>query len=84
MVAVHARSLGPPREITPTFGKTPRSFEIDPTGTRLFVANQQSDNIAVFGIDQRPDSYLTKAGHLSGGPALDVPSPECVKFLKID
>ena len=72
------------REITPTFGKTPRSFEIDPTGTRLFVANQQSNNIAVFGIDQRPNSYLTKAGHLTGGPALDVPSPVCVKFLKIE
>jgi 6-phosphogluconolactonase len=72
------------REITPTFGKTPRSFEIDPTGTRLFVANQQSNNISVFRIDQRPDSYLTKAGHLSGGPAVDVPSPVCVKFLKVE
>ena len=72
------------REITSTGGKTPRSFEIDPTGTRLFVANQQSNNIAVFRIDQRPDSYLTKAGHLDPGKVLDVPSPVCVKFLKVE
>jgi 6-phosphogluconolactonase len=72
-------------EITSTQGKTPRSFEIDPTGTRLFVANQQSNNIVVFSIDQRAGSHLTKAGHLSPiGPALDVGSPVCVKFLAVD
>jgi len=72
-------------EITSTQGKTPRSFEIDPTGTLLFVANQQSNNIVVFRIDQRTGSHLTKAGHLSPiGPVLDVASPVCVKFLKIE
>ncbi len=70
-------------EITSTQGKTPRSFEIDPTGALLFVANQDSHNIVMFRIDQNGGS-LTKAGHLSPiGPVLDVPSPVCIKFLKI-
>jgi 6-phosphogluconolactonase len=72
------------REITGTEAKTPRSFEIDPTGTLLFVAGQRSNNIEVFKIDQRPNSYLTKAGHLDPRKVLDVPSPVCVKFLKVE
>src|SRR5207237_1419068 len=31
-------------------GKTPRNFELDPTGTRLFAANQDTGNIVVFRI----------------------------------
>jgi 6-phosphogluconolactonase len=67
-----------PVEYTPTQGKTPRSFEIDPTGTLLFAANQQSNNIVVFKID-RKTGRLTPTGQV-----LDVASPVCVKFLKID
>ena len=67
-----------PVEYTSTQGKTPRSFEIDPTGTLLFAANQQSNNIVVFKIDR-------KTGRLAPtGQVLDVASPVCVKFLKID
>jgi len=70
-------------ETTSTQGKTPRSFEIDPTGALLFVANQDSNNIVMFRIDQN-GGFLTKAGQLSPiGPFLDVPSPVCIKFLKI-
>jgi len=66
-----------PVEYTPTQGKTPRSFAIDPTGTLLFAANQQSNNIVVFRIDQ-------KTGHLTPtGQVLDVGSPVCVKFLAV-
>jgi len=65
-------------EITPTQGKTPRSFAIDPTGTLLFAANEKSNNIVVFRIDQ-------KTGRLTPtGQALDVSEPVCVKFLKIE
>lgn len=65
-------------EYVPTQGKTPRSFAIDPTGTLLFVANQGSNNIVVFGIDQ-------KTGHLTPtGQVLDGASPVCLKFLKIE
>ena len=31
-----------------TMGRTPRNFAIDPTGNFLLVANQNSDNIAIF------------------------------------
>src|ERR1700676_1339069 len=67
-----------PIEYTPTQGKIPRSFEIDPTGKFLFAENQKSDNVVVFGID-------AKTGHLTPtGKVLDVGSPVCVKFLKIE
>jgi 6-phosphogluconolactonase len=65
-------------EIAPTGGKEPRSFAIDPTGRFLFAANQKSDNIVVFRIEE-------KTGRLSPtGKVLNVPSPVCVKFLKVD
>jgi 6-phosphogluconolactonase len=67
-----------PVEYTPTQGKTPRSFEIDPTGKFLFAENHKSDNIVVFRIDE-------KTGHLTAtGQVLDVGSPVCLKFLKVD
>jgi len=67
-----------PVEYISTQGKTPRSFEIDPKGTLLFAANQQSNNIVMFKIDR-------KTGRLTPtGQTLDVASPVCVKFLKIE
>jgi 6-phosphogluconolactonase len=67
-----------PVAYTPTQGKIPRSFEIDPTGNFLFAANQKSDNIVVFRIDP-------KTGRLTPtGQVLDVGSPVCMKFLKVD
>jgi 6-phosphogluconolactonase len=61
-----------------TGGKEPRSFEIDPTGTMLFAENQKSDTIVLFRINQ-------KTGQLTPtGKVLDVPSPVCLKFLKIE
>ncbi len=67
-----------PVEYTPTQGKVPRSFEIDPTGRFLFAENQKSDNIVVFRID-------AKTGRLTPtGKVLEVASPVCVKFLKVD
>jgi 6-phosphogluconolactonase len=65
-------------EITPTQGKTPRNFAIDPTGTLLFAENQQSNNIVIFRID-------AKTGHLTPtGQVLEVGQPVCVKFLKVE
>lgn len=63
-----------PVEYASTQGKTPRSFEIDPTGTLLFAENQQSNNIVVFKIDQQTGK-LTPTGKV-----VDVPSPVDVKF----
>jgi 6-phosphogluconolactonase len=62
----------------PTQGKAPRSFEIDPTGKFLFVANQETNNIVVFRID--PNS-----GRLTAtGQTLHVPSPVCLKFVAVE
>ena len=38
-------------EHEPTRGRTPRDFDVDPAGRFLVVANQGSDDLAVFGID---------------------------------
>jgi 6-phosphogluconolactonase len=60
-----------------TKGKTPRNFEIDPTGKFLLAANQESDNIAVFRID-------TSTGNLTpAGAVVSVPSPVCITFLSV-
>jgi len=65
-------------EITPTQGKTPRHFAIDPTGKLLFAENSESNNIVVFRIDQ-------KTGRLTPtGKVLDVPAPVCVKFVQVE
>ena len=62
----------------PTGGKIPRSFELDPTGKYLFAANQKSDDIVVFRVDE-------KTGKLTPtGQKLEVASPVCVKFLKVE
>jgi 6-phosphogluconolactonase len=60
-----------------TQGKIPRSFGIDPTGKYLLAENEQSNDIVVFRIDEST-GRLTPTGQ-----KLDVPSPVCVKFLKV-
>jgi 6-phosphogluconolactonase len=58
-----------------TSGRTPRNFGIDPTGTFLLAANQNSDNVVVFRRDQN-------TGRLSLVTQVEVPSPVCVKFMR--
>jgi len=58
--------------------KTPRGMEIDPTGRLLLVANQDRNNIVIFSLDEN-----TGAPTLTG-KVLDVPSPVCIKFLKVE
>lgn len=65
-------------EYASTQGKTPRSFEIDPTGKLLFAANEKSNDIVVFRIDATT-GRLTPTGQV-----LEVSEPVCVKFLKVD
>lgn len=45
----------------PAGGTTPRNFAIDPTGKWMMVANQDSDNVVVYKIDQH-SGKLTAAG----------------------
>lgn len=55
-------------------GRTPRSFVIDPTGSRLLVANQDSGNIVVFRLNP-------STGRLTAtGEEVKVPAPVCLKF----
>jgi 6-phosphogluconolactonase len=62
---------------TPTLGKTPRHFTLDPTGKFLLAANQDTGDIAVFSV--HPNS-----GQLApvGGLVKDAPSPVCILFVQ--
>jgi 6-phosphogluconolactonase len=66
-----------PVEYVPTQGKAPRYFTIDPTGSRLLVANQNSGNIVIFQINPA-NGRLTASGQ-----TLEVASPVCLKFVAI-
>jgi len=56
-------------------GKTPRGFVIDPTGTFLLVANQETNNIVTFRIDQNTGKLIDT------GLETMVSRPVCLKFL---
>ena len=51
-----------------TQGKTPRNFALDPTGKFLLAANQESNNIVVFRINQSTGA-LTATGQVAPVPA---------------
>ena len=59
---------------TPTQGKTPRFFTIDPSGNYLLAANQDSDSVVLFKIDGRT------GGLAPAGEIWSVGSPVCVAF----
>ena len=59
-----------------TLGKTPRNFNFDPSGNFLLVANQNSDNIAIFKINKKT-GLLTDTGK-----QIIIPNPVCVKWIK--
>ena len=57
-----------------TRGQTPRNFALDPSGQWLIAANQRSNTLAVFRIDQA-------TGALSAvGPLTSVGSPVSILF----
>src|SRR5690349_14478683 len=55
-----------------TEGKWPRNFTIDPSGTFLLVANQHTDNVVTFRIDQQT-GRLTSTGHVT-----EILTPVCL------
>lgn len=58
-------------------GKTPRNFNLDPTGRFLLAAAQGSGVINVFRVD-------AKTGRLSEtGNSVQVPSPVCIRFATV-
>jgi 6-phosphogluconolactonase len=64
-------------EHTPTLGKTPRHFTLDPDGRFLLVSNQDSDNIEVFRVHSR-SGELTPAKY----KPVEQPRPVCLVFVK--
>jgi 6-phosphogluconolactonase len=60
---------------TPTGGRTPRGFGIEPGGGYLLAANQGSDSVVVFKIDRA-------AGTLTPGATIAVGAPVDVKFVR--
>jgi 6-phosphogluconolactonase len=60
---------------TPTGGKTPRNFRIDPSGDWLIAANQDTGNLVVFRVD-KSSGKLTPSGEQA-----KVPFPVCIRFV---
>jgi 6-phosphogluconolactonase len=59
---------------TPTGGKTPRNFVLDPTERWMVVANQNSDQLCVFSRDPQ-------TGELTNEPkCYPCPAPMCILF----
>lgn len=56
-------------------GKTPRNFAIDPSGTWLWDANQDSDNIVLYKIERAKGSLMPS------GITLKIAAPTCVVFV---
>ncbi|MGA2231617.1 MAG: lactonase family protein [Tepidisphaeraceae bacterium] len=61
-----------------SLGKTPRNFRIEPTGRYMLLANQNSDTLVLFAIDQATGK-LTPVGQ----PVPTVHGPICVKFVAV-
>jgi 6-phosphogluconolactonase len=60
----------------PTRGKEPRHFSLDPSGRWLIAANQNTDTLAVFRVDQQTGG-LEPVGDLVHAGA-----PVCVLFVR--
>jgi len=62
-------------DIEKTGGRTPRNFNLDPSGKWIIAANQSSGDLHVLAINQ-------KTGALDpAGGRLEIPNPVCVVFL---
>jgi 6-phosphogluconolactonase len=57
-------------------GKTPRAFVIDPTGSFLMAAHQDSDRVVIFRIDPKT------GGLTESGETVDIASPVSIVFVK--
>jgi 6-phosphogluconolactonase len=59
---------------TSTAGKNPRDFAIDPSGSYMVVANQDSDSIFVYKIDKASGRIYRISA------AIEIGNPVCLKF----
>lgn len=62
----------------PTFGKSARTFDIDPTGNFLIITNSATSDVFVFKRDQKT-GLLTPTGQ-----KLEIKGPGIIKFVQID
>ena len=62
-------------EYTPTGGRRPRFFTLDPKAERLYAANQDSDDITGFNIDQATGALV------SMGVVARTGSPSAISFV---
>ena len=60
--------------VTPTGGRMPRHFAVDPSGRFLLAANQRSNSISVFRIDPATGALT------ASGVKVAVASPVCIRF----
>jgi len=60
-----------------TLGKTPRNFNLDPSGNYLLVANQNGNNVVIFKRDKQTGMLTPLAKQI------EVPSPVCVKWASV-
>lgn len=58
-----------------TLGKTPRDIILDPTGSWLLAANQDSDSIAIFKVDKK--NGMLNPAHL----VENIKSPVCLQWV---
>jgi flagellar basal body-associated protein FliL len=56
--------------------QTPRNFAITPCGEFLLVANQTSDSVVVFKVDQETGRLVLPAKHVCD----TIASPVCIEF----
>jgi 6-phosphogluconolactonase len=61
-----------------TLGKTPRNFNIDPSGNFLLAANQNSDEIVIFQRNK------TTGALTDTGKRITVGQPVCLKWMRIN
>ena len=62
-------------ERTGTGGKTPRNFTLDPTENWMLVADQNSNNLAVFARDPATGKLAKE------GKTVACPTPMCILFV---
>jgi len=58
-----------------TLGKTPRYFTIDPSGKFILIANQDSNSVVTFKLDEKTGLFIEP------GIVSDVPTPTCLVFF---
>jgi 6-phosphogluconolactonase len=63
---------------SPSGGREPRGFAIDPTGNFLLAAHERSDNVVIFRIDPATGKLIET------GQEVKLPYPVCVKFAFLE